>query len=144
MKPDHYTLASVLSACSNLEELNVGKQIHSHILRTEFDYSGAVGNALISMYSQCGAVEIARKIFDSLKDRDVVAWTAMIVGYMQNGLNNDAMDLFRLMSEIGPEPNKLYSSSYAQCLLELSIFESWQTNPCCSFKIRGSIISFCK
>nr|GMD40334.1 pentatricopeptide repeat-containing protein At2g22070 [Ipomoea batatas] len=138
LKPDHYTLASVLSACSNLEELNVGKQIHSHILRTEFDSSGAVGNALISMYSQCGAVEIARrileqsrisnlnviaftalldgyiklgdidparKIFDSLKDRDVVAWTAMIVGYMQNGLNNDAMDLFRLMSEIGPEPN---------------------------------------
>ncbi|CAH9075550.1 unnamed protein product [Cuscuta epithymum] len=138
LKPDKYTLASVLSACTNLEVIHIGKQIHTHILRTAFDTSGAVGNALVSMYSRCGAVSTAqtileqskisdlnviaftalldgyiklgdidpaRKIFDSLKNRDVISWTAMIVGYVQNGFYNDALDLFRLMSQTGPEPN---------------------------------------
>ncbi|KAL3818883.1 hypothetical protein ACJIZ3_004788 [Penstemon smallii] len=138
LKPDKYTLASVLSACASLEKLEIGKQIHAYIIRTEFDTSGAVGNALISMYSKCGGVEIAqkflhicgtstlniiaftalldghikigdinpaRKIFDSLKNRDVVAWTAMIVGYTQNGHNNEAMELFRSMLKQGPMPN---------------------------------------
>ncbi|PHT79647.1 Pentatricopeptide repeat-containing protein [Capsicum annuum] len=138
LEPDRYTLASVLSACAKLGELNVGKQIHARLIRTEFDMSGAVGNSLICMYSRCGSLDIAqkilednrkssvnviaftalldgyiklgdispaRKIFDSLKDRDVVVWTAMIVGYVQNGLNDDAMELFRLMVKEGPDPN---------------------------------------
>ncbi|KAK4721917.1 hypothetical protein R3W88_012150 [Solanum pinnatisectum] len=138
LEPDRYTLASALSACANLGELNVGKQIHAYLVRTEFNTSGAVGNSLICMYSRSGGVDIARrileknresnlhviaftalldgyiklgdinparKIFDSLKDRDVVVWTAMIVGYVQNGFNDDAMELFRLMVKEGPDPN---------------------------------------
>lgn len=138
LKPDKFTLASALSACANLEKLNLGKQIHAYIIRTEFDTAGAVGNALTSMYAKSGGVEIARKIveqsgssdlnviaftalldgyikagdvkparqiFDSLRERDVVAWTAMIVGYLQNGLHNDALEHFRLMVTEGPKPN---------------------------------------
>ncbi|KAK3211919.1 hypothetical protein Dsin_016625 [Dipteronia sinensis] len=138
LKPDKFTLASVLSACANLEMLEHGKQIHAYIIRTEFDASGAVGNALVSCYAKSGGIEIAqkivqqsgasylnfiaftalldgyiklgdigpaRRIFDSLRDRDVVAWTAMLVGYEQNGLNNDAVELFRLMVREGPKPN---------------------------------------
>ncbi|KAL5820332.1 hypothetical protein ACOSQ3_022214 [Xanthoceras sorbifolium] len=138
LKPDKFTLASVLSACGNLEKLENGKQIHGHIIRTEFDASGAVGNALVSCYAKSGGIEIAqkivqrsgishlnviaftalldgyiklgdigpaRRIFDSLRDRDVVAWTAMLVGYEQNGLTNDAVKLFRLMIREGPKPN---------------------------------------
>ncbi|KAK6924140.1 Pentatricopeptide repeat [Dillenia turbinata] len=138
LKPDTFTLASALSACANLEKLKLGKQLHAYIVRLEFYVSGAVGNALVSMYSKSGGVEIAkkimehcmssnlnmiaftalldgyiklgdinraRKIFDSLRDSDVVSWTAMIVGYMQNGFNRDSMELFRLMLREGPKPN---------------------------------------
>ncbi|KMT06218.1 hypothetical protein BVRB_7g161480 [Beta vulgaris subsp. vulgaris] len=61
--------------------------------------------ALMDGYVKLGDVSPAREIFDSLKDRDVVAWTAMIVGYEQNGLNDDAVALFRLMLKEGPRPN---------------------------------------
>ncbi|KAF9608195.1 hypothetical protein IFM89_007817 [Coptis chinensis] len=60
---------------------------------------------LLDGYVKLGDINPARKIFDSLKDRDVVAWTAMIVGYFQNGLNNDAIELFRSMLTVGPKPN---------------------------------------
>lgn len=138
LKPDKFTLASTLSACANLEKLELGKQIHAYIIRTEFDATGPVGNALISCYAKVGGVEIAqkiveqsgisylnviafttlldgyikigdigpaRRIFDSLRDRDVVAWTAMLVGYEQNGWNKDAVELFRSMVREGPKPN---------------------------------------
>lgn len=138
LKPDRFTLASVLSACANLEKLEHGKQIHGYIIRTEFNASGAVGNALVSCYAKSGGIETARKfieqsgssylnviaftalldgyiklgdiaparrIFDSLRDCDVVAWTAMLVGYEQHGLINQAVELFRLMVREGPRPN---------------------------------------
>ncbi|WJX20985.1 Pentatricopeptide repeat-containing protein [Trifolium repens] len=100
LKPDKFTLASVLSACANLESLKLGKQIHAYIVRAVIDISGALGNALISMYAKSGAVEVARTIVELR-----VAWTAMIVGYAQNGLLNDALELFRLMITEGPRPN---------------------------------------
>ncbi|XP_023639428.1 pentatricopeptide repeat-containing protein At2g22070 [Capsella rubella] len=138
LSPDRFTLASVLSACANLEKLCIGKQIYSHIVTTGFDISGIVLNALISMYSRCGGVETARRlieqrgtadlkiegftalldgyiklgdmiqakmIFDSLRDRDVVVWTAMIVGYEQHGLYCEAINLFRSMVGGEQRPN---------------------------------------
>ncbi|XP_074276355.1 pentatricopeptide repeat-containing protein At2g22070-like isoform X2 [Silene latifolia] len=138
LSPDKFALASALSACASLEYLKLGKEIHGHMIITEFDIIGAVENSLICMYSKCGDIRSARtilnkngvsnlnviaftalmdgyvklgdisparEIFDSLRNRDVVAWTAMIVGYEQNGLNYDAIALFRLMLKEGPRPN---------------------------------------
>ncbi|KAE8691235.1 Pentatricopeptide repeat-containing protein [Hibiscus syriacus] len=61
--------------------------------------------SLLDGYVKLGDLKPARHIFDSLRYGDVVAWTAMIVGYLQNGLNNDALELFRLMVREGPKPN---------------------------------------
>ncbi|KAG1342422.1 putative Pentatricopeptide repeat-containing protein [Cocos nucifera] len=61
--------------------------------------------ALLEGYVKLGDLEPARKIFDSMRYRDVVAWTAMIVGYVQNGFNSEAMELFRLMVDKGRKPN---------------------------------------
>lgn len=95
-KPDKFTLASALSACANLENLKLGKQIHTHIIRTEFDTFGAVGNALISMYSKSGGVEIARKIIEQsmISNLDVIAFTALLDGYVKLGDINPARRIF--------------------------------------------------
>ncbi|KAJ6821656.1 pentatricopeptide repeat-containing protein-like [Iris pallida] len=61
--------------------------------------------ALLEGYLKIGDLQPARKIFDSMRHHDVVAWMAMIVGYVQNGFNTDAIDLFREMVDMGPEPN---------------------------------------
>lgn len=61
--------------------------------------------ALLEGYVKLGDMKRARKIFDVMNNRDVVAWTAMIVGYEQNGHNDGAIELFRSMIKSGPEPN---------------------------------------
>ncbi|XP_057514290.1 pentatricopeptide repeat-containing protein At2g22070 [Actinidia eriantha] len=96
LKPDNFTLASVLSACANLEDLNLGKQIHAHIIRTEFYTSGPVGNALVSMYSKSGGVGIAQKILEhsGTSNLNVVAFTALLDGYIKLGDINPARQIF--------------------------------------------------
>ncbi|XP_051140820.1 pentatricopeptide repeat-containing protein At2g22070 [Andrographis paniculata] len=61
--------------------------------------------SLLDGYIKLGDMNSARWIFDMLEDRDVVAWTAMIVGYVQNGNNNLAMEHLRSMMEDGLFPN---------------------------------------
>ncbi|KAL7144050.1 hypothetical protein ABFS83_08G232500 [Erythranthe nasuta] len=96
LKPDKYTLASVLSSCANLEELETGKQIHAYIIRTELDISGAAGNALIYMYSKCGGVEIARKILQKRgkPSLEIIAFTALLDGYIKIGDITPARQIF--------------------------------------------------
>ncbi|XP_075481632.1 pentatricopeptide repeat-containing protein At2g22070 [Primulina tabacum] len=96
LKPDRYTLTSVLSACANLEELEIGKQAHAYIIRNTFDTSGAVGNALISMYSKCGGVETSHKILLKFGTStiNIIAFTALLDGYAKLGDVNPARKIF--------------------------------------------------
>ncbi|KAJ9539759.1 hypothetical protein OSB04_026265 [Centaurea solstitialis] len=101
LKPDRYTLASVLSACANLDDLNSGKQIHGHVIRTEFDLSGAVGNALISMYSKLGNVKIAQKIVkqNRVSNRNIIAFTSLLDGYLKQGDMKSAREIFDSLND---------------------------------------------
>ncbi|KAF3457733.1 hypothetical protein FNV43_RR02391 [Rhamnella rubrinervis] len=96
LKPDTFTLASVLAACANLEKLEFGKQIHAHIIRNNYNTSIEVGNALISMYSKSGGVENARKILvdSGTSDLNIIAFTALLDGYVKLGDINPARKIF--------------------------------------------------
>lgn len=101
MKPDKYTLASALSAAANTEHLYLGKQIHAHIIRSCLNTDGAVGNALISMYSKCGSVEIAQSIVNhvGVSNLDVIAFTSLLDGYVKLGDINPARIIFDSLRE---------------------------------------------
>ncbi|KAK7280127.1 hypothetical protein RJT34_25189 [Clitoria ternatea] len=96
LKPDRYTLGSVLSACANLESLKLGKQIHAHLVRANVDITGAVVNALISMYAKSGAVEIARRTVEltGASSLNVIAFTSLLDGYVKTGDINPAREIF--------------------------------------------------
>ncbi|CAN6683455.1 unnamed protein product [Malus baccata var. baccata] len=56
-----------------------------------------MGCALIDMYSKCGRVEDARRVFDHMPEKNVFSWTSMIDGYGKNGYPDKALELFRMM-----------------------------------------------
>jgi pentatricopeptide repeat protein len=41
---------------------------------------------LISLYSRCGCLDDASKVFDAMRNRDVVSSNVNIVGYANGGL----------------------------------------------------------
>lgn len=111
MKPDFFTIVSVLQACSHSGSIRNGKGIHGYIIKSEFASNGFVESALVKMYAKCGSVEVARQLFDQMFQRDLISWNAMIVGNAENGHPNEALRLFRQMQLEGlmPDSNTIAS-----------------------------------
>eukprot|EP01018_Ginkgo_biloba_P006260 Gb_32989 [translate_table: standard] len=106
MKPDMFTLASVLSAYASLEDLQQGKQFHTHIIRTGFETNVIVGSALVDMYAKCGNVADAHQVFDSMPEQDAVLWNTIISGYAQNECCEEALEFFCQMQREGLKPDE--------------------------------------
>ncbi|KAG5577944.1 hypothetical protein H5410_058078 [Solanum commersonii] len=104
--PDKFTYPFVLKACSKLRNTQMGKQIHGLILKSGLISDRYVNNALIHMYAGCGDSGLALKVFDEMSERDVVSWTSMIDGFVDNNRPIEAIKLFELMMESGVDPNE--------------------------------------
>ncbi|KAG8383444.1 hypothetical protein BUALT_Bualt04G0013900 [Buddleja alternifolia] len=106
-KPDGVTISSVLPACSHLELLDLGKQIHAYVFRNDdFIWNSFVASALVDMYCNCKQVTSGRRVFDTALDRKLGLWNAMLAGYTQNGFYMEALMLFmKLMVVSGLFPN---------------------------------------
>ncbi|ONK71523.1 uncharacterized protein A4U43_C04F9520 [Asparagus officinalis] len=109
---DRATVVSVLPACAQLKDLKCGKLVHNLVKEKGFQMYLPVKNSLIDMYSKCGRLEEARRIFDDqIGDKDVVSWTAMIGGYALNGYAIEALDLCYHMQLSGIRPNTVTMAS---------------------------------
>jgi pentatricopeptide repeat protein len=58
------------------------------------------------MYAACGNIAEAENVFDSLPQRDVAAWNAMLTGYVDRGRGHEALQLYSEMLEAGMNPNQ--------------------------------------
>ena len=65
----------------------------------------SANNALANLYSKCGYVVSASRLFEEIPDQDVVSWTVLIVGFLQSGHMEEAMWLFHQMQLADIEPN---------------------------------------
>ncbi|XP_024989576.1 putative pentatricopeptide repeat-containing protein At3g47840 isoform X1 [Cynara cardunculus var. scolymus] len=104
-KPTEFAFASVLSVCGTMAILEQGKQLHAHCLCIGLDHTSMVRSSLINMYSKCGSIPEAFKIFKEAEHNDIVSWTAMINGYAEHGLSQQAIDLFERLIEVGLRPD---------------------------------------
>ncbi|KAK6161916.1 hypothetical protein DH2020_001757 [Rehmannia glutinosa] len=107
LEPDETTHVSVLAACGDLGDLNLGRWIEEYIIEKRMELNSFLGSALINMYGKCGELESARRVFNCMKRKEIVIWNAMITGYAQNGQSDETLKLFNAMMEAGPEPNEI-------------------------------------
>ncbi|GMH19701.1 hypothetical protein Nepgr_021542 [Nepenthes gracilis] len=119
--PDRFTFPRVLSACSGTGSIHVGEEIHRHAVRYGFFNDGFVLNALIEMYSKCGNIVKARRVFDKITIKDIVTWNSMITGYIHHDLLPEAMDIFHHMLEAAFEPDAFTLSSILKGVSSLRI-----------------------
>ncbi|MCO5598061.1 hypothetical protein L7F22_052151 [Adiantum nelumboides] len=96
--PNQASFVSIMHAMPSLEQ---GRTVHVQILATDFRFNHVVGSSLIDMYARFGSLEGAHRVFDGLKQRDLVTWNAMIGAYAQHGYGHLAFQLFVQMQELG-------------------------------------------
>ncbi|XP_004297893.1 PREDICTED: pentatricopeptide repeat-containing protein At2g34400-like [Fragaria vesca subsp. vesca] len=106
-EPNEMTLVSVLGACGDLGDVGLGQWVEDFVVEKKLELNSYLGSALIGMFGKCGDLCSARRVFDSMKKKDRVTWNAMITGYAQNGMSDEAMVLFDGMKEAGVIPDKI-------------------------------------
>ncbi|KAJ8752406.1 hypothetical protein K2173_004042 [Erythroxylum novogranatense] len=103
IRPTRSTFPCAIKSCSALLDLLSGKQTHQQALVLGFESDLFVSSALIGLYSKCGHLRDARILFDEISRRNVVTWTSMITGYVQN---DDAYEALLLFKEFLAEESK--------------------------------------
>ncbi|CAN0857745.1 Pentatricopeptide repeat-containing protein At5g15300 [Linum grandiflorum] len=96
--PDEVTMLCLLSACSDLGNLETGKNLHLSILEvSKGEPSVLLGNAIISMYAKCGSAKTALEVFKGMMKKDVTSWNSIIGGLALNGHAEESIKLFEQM-----------------------------------------------
>ncbi|GAV62336.1 PPR domain-containing protein/PPR_2 domain-containing protein [Cephalotus follicularis] len=125
-RPNDASLVSVLTACAYLGRLDRGKWVHSYIQTNRIKSDVLLWTALLTMYAKCGAIDLARYIFDEMPNKNVVSWNSMIMGYGMHGHGEKALELFLEMDKRGPMPNDAtFVCVLSACTHAGMVLEGW-------------------
>ncbi|KAK1589218.1 hypothetical protein Q3G72_031650 [Acer saccharum] len=106
LKMDSMTIPSVLSACAGEGDLMKGKEMHGQVVKSVvFNRDVAIGNSLIDMYAKCGCLQASEKVFNNMRELNLVTWTTMISCYGVHGKGEKSLVLFEKMKDCGFGPN---------------------------------------
>lgn len=104
-RPDAILMVKVLGSCSELGFLEQAECFHSYVIKYGFDSNQFIGASLVELYSRCGSLGNASKVFDEISLKDTVVWTSLITGYGIHGKGAKALETFNHMvksSEVKP------------------------------------------
>lgn len=99
------TFSCTLKACSSIAALKEGKLVHADIIRSGCESDMYVASALIDMFTKCGSLEDACRLFDRLSKRDVVVWNAIIAGHAEHSDFMSALEYYENMRREGSKPD---------------------------------------
>ncbi|KAG0495369.1 hypothetical protein HPP92_000060 [Vanilla planifolia] len=94
LEPNGFPYVGILSACGSLGAVNSSKEIHGRIYRFEHVSNSYLNNSLVNSYSKCGLVSSARKVFDEMRQPNLICWSSMIAGYSHSGEHAEALAIF--------------------------------------------------
>ncbi|KAJ7540063.1 hypothetical protein O6H91_10G000500 [Diphasiastrum complanatum] len=106
-KPPIHAYVCLLKGCSRRKALAEGKQVHALIVQSVLDSNIFLANTLVHMYSKCGSLLHAHKVFSNMPQHNVYSWTAIISAYADSGEVEEAINLFQQMQETGLAPDKV-------------------------------------
>ncbi|CBI36364.3 unnamed protein product, partial [Vitis vinifera] len=101
IKPDCFSLSSMLSSCVSLSDSQKGRELHNFIVRNTMEEEGILQVVLVDMYAKCGSMDYAWKVYDQTikKDRNTALWNSILAGYANKGLKKESFNHFLEMLE---------------------------------------------
>ncbi|ESQ56272.1 hypothetical protein EUTSA_v10024703mg [Eutrema salsugineum] len=93
--PDDFVFSALVKACANLGSVNHGKQVHCRFIVSEYSHDDVVKSSLVDMYAKCDSLDMAKAVFDSIRVKNTISWTAMVSGFARSGRKEEALELFR-------------------------------------------------
>ncbi|CAH2045892.1 unnamed protein product [Thlaspi arvense] len=97
VRPDEFTYPFVVKAISQLGVLPCGFASHAHVVKYGFESLGIVATELVMMYMKFGELSSAEFLFESMQDKDIVAWNAFLAACVQTGNSGIALEYYHRM-----------------------------------------------
>ncbi|CAL2241811.1 unnamed protein product [Prunus armeniaca] len=114
--PDDITFNGLFRVCVDLNDVEIGRQLHCFVVKLGFGSNCFVGSALVDLYAKHGLIEDARCAFDFVLYRDLVLWNVMVYCYASNSLAKEAFGVFNLMRLEGVKGDEFtFSSLLSSC-----------------------------
>ncbi|XP_010465456.1 PREDICTED: putative pentatricopeptide repeat-containing protein At3g15130 [Camelina sativa] len=125
VSPDEFTFTSLLKACSSIGMIDAGKQLHGFLVRSGFHCPSSVTitGSLVDLYVKCGNVYSARKAFDQIKEKTMISWSSLILGYAQEGDFVEAMGLFKQLQELNSRIDSFVLSSIVGVFADFALLQ---------------------
>lgn len=109
-------LVSVLSACTHLGALNLGRCAHGSLLKNITELNVAVMTSLMDMYVKCGSLQKGLCLFKNMTKKNQLSYSVIISGLGLHGHGRQALKIFSEMVEEGLEPDDvIYVSVLSAC-----------------------------
>ncbi|CAJ2630225.1 pentatricopeptide repeat-containing protein At4g14850 [Trifolium pratense] len=122
-EPNYITFCAFLNACVDMLRLNLGRQLHSFIVRCGYKEDVSVANGLIDFYGKCGDIVSSEMVFSRIgRRRNVVSWCSMLAALVQNHEEERACMVF-LQARREVEPTDFMISSVLSACAELGGLE---------------------
>lgn len=111
-----HSLANLLRCCSRKSLLRQGVQVHAATVKLGFGFDLMLSNDLVDLYAKCGMMDMASLVFDRMTERNVVSWTALMCGHLQNGNARETLSLFCQKVFLCFKPNEFtFSTNFKAC-----------------------------
>ncbi|KAG7945273.1 hypothetical protein I3843_15G143100 [Carya illinoinensis] len=117
------------------ESERFGILLHSNAIVDGFGFDLFVGSVVVDFYFKFSRVEMARKVFDLMPERDTVLWNTMVSGLVRNCCFNDSIEVFRNLVKGGVELDSTTVSTVLPAAAELQDLEVGMGIQCLALKV---------
>ncbi|XP_021893417.1 pentatricopeptide repeat-containing protein At2g33680-like [Carica papaya] len=106
---DSSCLATVLDACSECNNFELGYQVHGFVIKHGLTWDIILGTALVDLYAKCGNLQSARIVFNSFSPENVTLFNAILVVLteMDGNGEEDVLVLFNKLRLAGIQPDNV-------------------------------------
>ncbi|KAL4578617.1 hypothetical protein LXL04_014744 [Taraxacum kok-saghyz] len=110
--------ALILRNCRKLHNLQLGSQVHGHMIVSGVELCEFLGSQLLEFYCKVGCIDNTLKLFDKMPERNVFSWTSLIGLYSELGDYEETINLFYLMIDEGVRPDHfVFPKVFKACAL---------------------------
>ena len=107
LRPSSYVVASLVTACDRSGCMIEGAlQVHGYAVKCGLLSDVFVGTSLLHFYGAFGHVSEAAKLFEEIDEPNIVSWTALMVGYADNGYTEEVLNIYQHLRREGVHCNQ--------------------------------------
>ncbi|KAG2702002.1 hypothetical protein I3760_06G070300 [Carya illinoinensis] len=136
-RPSIRSFARFLNLSSGMTNIQLGKQIHSYVLKLGYDHGSIhIQSALIDMYGKCWDIESSVTIYNCGPERTLECCNSLMTSLLHCGITEDVVEMFGLMVDKGVGLDEV---TFSTTLKALSVsastsFASCRLLHCCAIK----------